>query len=194
MARTNNNPLTKGMSGAIGDNIQFRTFKKGTFSGKVPDMSHVIPSKNQTKRRGVFAKAVNFAQSVMKDPVKKAAYKRRDGLSVYHSAIKDYMSLSMTGKNKQPVFPDALEAYLKAHSLNEQQLGALLYIDKHKKLTNGVYQKLNGVSKATATRHLQELSALNLIRSNGIKGAGANYIKGSAWENNGLIEDKWAQK
>jgi hypothetical protein len=190
MARTNNNPLTKGMSGAIGDDILFRTFKKGTFSGKVPDMSHVIPSKNQTKRRGVFARAVSFAQSVMKDPEKKAAYKTREGLSVYHSAIKDYMSLSAKVKDKQAIFPEALENHLQAHSLNEQQLGALLYIDKHKKLTNGIYQELNGVSKATATRHLQELSALNLIQSNGIKGAGASYMKGSAWDNNGLIIEK----
>jgi hypothetical protein len=187
MARTNNNPLTKGMSGAIGDAVQFRTLKQGTFSGKVPDMSHVIPSKNQTKRRGIFAKAVAFAQSVMKNPGKKANYKRRPGLTVYHSAIKDYMSLYHSAKNKKVTLPEALETNLQAYSLNELQRRAVLYINEHKKLTNSIYQDINDVSKATATRHLQELAVLNIIQSNGVRGAGAHYKIGSAGANNGLI-------
>ena len=180
MARTNNNPLTKGFSGAIGNDIQFRTFKKGTFSGKVPDMSHVIPSKNQTKRRGIFAKAVTFAQSVMKNPEKKANYKTRPGLTVYHSAIKDYMSFYRSAKNKKINLPEALETYLPAHSLNEEQLRAVLYINEHQILTNSIYRDLNEVSKATATRHLQELTALHIIQTNGVKGAGSHYQMGSA--------------
>jgi hypothetical protein len=187
MARTNNNPLTKGMSGAIGDNIQFRTFKKGTFSGKVPDMSHVIPSKNQTKRRGIFAQAVTFAQSVMKDPEKKASYKKREGLSVYHSAIKDYMDMFKSAKNKKRSLPESVETLLQDYSLNEQQLRAVMYINRHKILTNRIYQEINDVSKATATRHLQELAAQHIIQSNGIKGAGAHYKIGSACTNNGLV-------
>lgn len=54
-------------------------------------MSGVKPSARQKKEKSRFAEAVRFAQAIIKDPAKKAAYKVKKGQSVYHAAIKDYL-------------------------------------------------------------------------------------------------------
>jgi hypothetical protein len=187
VAKASGNILAKGMKGSIGKELVYRTTKNGTFACKYPDMSGVNPSKNQAKGRSRFAEAVKFAQAVVKDPVKSAKYKDGNEYSVYHAAIKDYMSLYHTQKGTMPELPESVGADLLTLSLSDSQMRAVKYIIQNKKLSNGIYQKLNGVSKATATRHLQELGSLNIIQSNGGKGAGAFHILGSRWEDNGLI-------
>lgn len=186
MAKVKDNILAKGMKGSIGKEVVYRTTRNGTFACKYPDMSGVIPSKNQTKGRARFAEAVKFGQSVMKDPEKSAKYKKGNNYSVYHAAIKDYMSLYDPGKGVMPELPEAVQSDLLALSLNDSQRRAVKYIIQNKKLTNGFYQKMNGVSKATATRHLQELVGLDVIQSNSGRGAGAYYIIGPRWTKNGL--------
>ena len=187
MARVKNNLFIEGTGGAVGKNIVYRTIKNKTFACKYPDMSNIIPSKDQTKGRERFANAVAFARSVMKDPKKSALYAKRRGHSAYHTAIRDYMKRFNAKKPVEILLPTGVKAALKALSLSEPQLRAAVYINEHKRLTNGQYQKMNDVSKATATRHLQELAGLNIIQSNGAKGAGAHYLIGSWWKNNGLI-------
>ncbi len=187
MAKAKDNVLTKGWKGSIGKEVVYRTTKNGTFASKYPDMSAVIPSKNQTKERSRFAEAVKFAQSAMKDPEKIARYSKGNEFSVYHAAIRDYMRLYDTKKGIIPELPEAVQTDLLALSLSDSQMRAVKYIIQNKKLTNGIYQKMNSVSKATATRHLQELGSLNIIQFNSGKGAGAFHILGSRWKDNGLI-------
>jgi hypothetical protein len=176
MARNKDNILTKSLKGAIGKEVVFRRFNGASVASKFPNMSLVKPSKNQTKRRGIFAEAVKFGQSVINDPAKKAAYKKRDGFSAYHAAIKEFMARK--DPEKEVVLPvsEALNAALQVFSFNKAQLRAALYINEYKKITNQLYQKMNGVSKATATRHLAELVAGGIIISNGVRGAGASYL------------------
>jgi hypothetical protein len=59
-----------------------------------PDMTHVKPSKLQKLKRKEFASAIAYARSIIKDPVKKAAYakKLKRGERVYNAAIKEYLS------------------------------------------------------------------------------------------------------
>lgn len=187
MARASGNILAKGMKGSLGKDLVYRTSKNGTFVCKYPDMSGVVPSKNQTKERSRFAEAVKFARLAMKDPEKIARYSKENGHSVYHAAIKDYMSLYDPKKGVIPDLPETVQADLLTLSLSDSQMRAVKYIIQNKKITNNIYQKMNGVSKATATRHLQELSGLNIIQSNNVKGAGAFYKLGSKWKDNGLI-------
>ncbi len=187
MAKAKENVLTKGMRGSIGKELVYRTTKNGTFACKYPDMSGVIPSKNQTKERSRFAGAVKFARSAMKDPEKIARYSKENNYSVYHAAIKDYMSLYDPEKGPIPDLPKAIQEDILTFSLNDSQMRALKYIIQNKKITNSIYQKMNDVSKATATRHLQELCGLNIIESNNGKGAGAFYLLGSKWKDNRLI-------
>jgi ATP-dependent DNA helicase RecG len=54
------------------------------------------------------------------------------------------------------------DAYQKNHlenlGLNERQIKAVLYVKENGKITNSEYQKINNVSKPTATRDLREIS------------------------------------
>ena len=66
--------------------------------------------------------------------------------------------------------------YLETLNLNERQIKAILYVKEDKKLTNSEYQRINNVSKATATRDLTELvTKHNLLERTGEIGAGTSY-------------------
>lgn len=61
--------------------------------------------------------------------------------------------------------------------LNERQLKAVDFIKEKGSITNSEYQKLNEVSKATATRDLTELVEKHkLLKRSGEVGAGTNYV------------------
>jgi hypothetical protein len=93
MARTKN-PLwtsSKGIRGGVLKEIVFKQYKDRTVVTKFPDMSGITQTELQIKGNSKFADAIIFAKDIINDPIKKAAYKRREGLSVYHSAIKNYM-------------------------------------------------------------------------------------------------------
>jgi hypothetical protein len=94
MARSNNNILTKGLSGMIGKQIVFRTWNGKTFisvAPKKPKKQSPIQKENRSK----FKRATLYAKSMMKDPIKKAEYKeiaKRFQLpNAYTAAITDYM-------------------------------------------------------------------------------------------------------
>jgi predicted HTH transcriptional regulator len=182
MASTGNNYVTHGISGAIGKELVFRTIKGKTYACKNPDMSNIIPSKNQTKKRKKFSEAVKFAQSIMKDPEKAAAYEKKPGQRLYHTIITDYMRQSEPERSEKPAYSEATKKILTEHSLNEAQIRAVAYVGEHARISNKIYQSINSVSKPTATRHLQELARLQIIKSNDGKGAGAHYIMGPAWK------------
>jgi hypothetical protein len=182
MARSKDNPLIKGMEGAIGKDIVFRTINGKTYSGKYPDMSGIIPSKNQTKGRERFAEAVKFAQAVRKNPEKYPEIKAGKGETLYHAAIKAFLNLYRPDPAILLSKPDRIKDSLVALSLTEAQLRATAYICAHQKISNLIYRQINDVSKPTATRHLQELAEHQIIKSNGGKGAGAFYLMGSFFE------------
>ena len=92
MASVNNNVLVSDLRGSIGKQIVFRVRNGKTYASKHPDMSNVKPSAKQLKEKSRFAKAVRYAQTIINDPAKKAAYKVKKGQSVYNAAIKEYMS------------------------------------------------------------------------------------------------------
>lgn len=85
------NILTKTYSGAIGKQLVLRTRNGKTFLSKYPDMSKVKPSAEQLEYKSLFSEAVHYAQGIIRDPEKKAAYKVKKGKSVYNTAIKDFM-------------------------------------------------------------------------------------------------------
>lgn len=82
----------EGTRGAFGKQIVYRVIGGKTFSSKYPDMSRVKPSAKQLAEKSKFADAVRFAQSIIHDPVRKAAYPVEKGKSVFHTAIKDYLN------------------------------------------------------------------------------------------------------
>jgi predicted HTH transcriptional regulator len=173
MAWVKDNVLMRGHAGRIGKEMVFKIINGKTFSGKYPDRSQVKYSKEQLKVKKIFAEAAKYASDIVNDPVKRAAYKRKGRTSVYHSALADFMAANSPDKPLKSKIN--ISAYLKHASLNERQKKAIKYLAKRKNIANAVYQKLNAVSKATATRDLQALVKLKIFHPPLTKGAGALY-------------------
>jgi len=181
MARSRNNLFTQGTQGAIGKQMVFKNVNGKTIVSKYPDMSQVEYTKEQLKYKAIFAKAVEYARKILKDPVQKAAYeqkirndKRKRGNSVYHIALKEFMAMHSRKVDKTTV-EQTLRAYLQAYTLTDRQAEAIKYLIKQGKLTNSIYQRINEVSKPTATRDLQTLVQQGVIIASKVKGAGATY-------------------
>ncbi|HTB24488.1 MAG TPA: hypothetical protein VK711_03915 [Puia sp.] len=98
MAQIRDNIVMKNMSGAIGKQLVFRKVNGKTIVCKYPNRSHVVYTEEQIGYRSLFARASVYASSIIKDPAKKAAYKRHGETSVYHSAIKDFMDAERKNK------------------------------------------------------------------------------------------------
>ncbi|MCX5900591.1 MAG: hypothetical protein NTX06_07640 [Proteobacteria bacterium] len=60
--------------------------------------------------------------------------------------------------------------------LNERQLQTVSYVKKTGLITNSDYQKLSGVSRATATRDLDELFRKGILKKVGTTGKGTHYV------------------
>lgn len=66
---------------------------------------------------------------------------------------------------------------LKKLGLNKRQLKAIEYVKRNNQITNKVYQELNNISKATATRDLTELvEHFKLLERKGEVGTGTSYF------------------
>ena len=178
MARINND-MVEGSRGKVGKDLVYKTRNKKTFLSKKPDMSNIIATKEQTKNRNFFAEAVQFARELKKDPVRSAAFKLRKGETLYLAAIKEYMRMhgdKKVAKNFDSKF--WFDRLTKA-GLSKRQVNSALFIMNTGKITNEDCQKMNNISKPTATRDLALLTGKKIIEFNGVRGAGAFYILGS---------------
>jgi hypothetical protein len=174
MARIKDNYVVKGMSGKIGK-LVFKTNKKGlTYTSLPPDRRNVISTKGQKKLRNNFAKAVAYAKSVLKDPVKAEKYQAGDNKSLYVRAMKDYLNQHKAAVKKAGLLIISNDYILK-HDLNNRQVKALQLVKKRGRISNSDYMRLNHVSKPTATRDLQDLVKKTILNPSGIRGAGAFY-------------------
>jgi len=172
MAKSKDNYVTRGLTGAVGKEFVFKQLNGETLVTKYPDRSQVKYNKKQTRFQKIFAGASAYASDVINDPMKKSAYKVGAGKSVYHAAIADYMALHA---KKAPVKKINISPYLQDTRLNIRQKKAIKFLSKNRNISNAKYQKLGDVSKPTATRDLQELVRLNIITPPATKGAGALY-------------------
>ena len=174
MAKIKDNYVTHGISGKIGKLVFKYNKFRNSYVSLPPDLSNVIPSKGQRKLRNNFAKAVDYAKSVLKDPVKAEKYQTGDNKSLYVKAQKDYLDQHKAARKKATrlVIDDAF--VLKNH-LTLRQIKALRVLQKRGRISNSDYQHLNHVSKPTATRDLQDLVKKAILNPSGIRGAGAFY-------------------
>lgn len=78
--------------GKLGEFI-FKRYGNKMVVSRVPDMSNIRPTRKQKAKRSRFKDAVAYAQTIVNDPVKKAAYQKnlRRGKKVYQSAIAEYL-------------------------------------------------------------------------------------------------------
>ncbi len=93
MARSKDNILLQGTSGQIAKQVVLKTYGDKTFLSKYPDMSKVQFNENQKAEQSLFARAQKYAQSIIRDPEKKAALQAtlEPGRKVYNAAISAYI-------------------------------------------------------------------------------------------------------
>lgn len=180
MARNKNNIWTKGYTGAVGKQIVLKEVNGQTIQSKYPDMSQVEYNKKQIGYQKLFSQAVEFALSIMNDPVQRGQWehkirndKRKRGTSVYHAALKDFMARHSQKVSKWDV-QRIFDKYQEIYQLTDREAKAIKYLIGQQTLTNAIYQRIGKVSKATATRDLQGLKKKGLI-STSSRGAGAVY-------------------
>jgi predicted HTH transcriptional regulator len=180
MAKNLNNMLTRNYGGKFSDEFVFRNLKDDTFLTKYPDRSNVRLSLRQRDSNSLFKQAVAYAQSVLADPVLTAEMKKQlksrkktYNQSVYHGCIQQFMVKNSLPSRVQQS-EELMERYRAAFDLAERQFLALEMLALEQELSNITYKNLNKVSKATATRDLQDLVSRGILSVSG-RGAGVKY-------------------
>ena len=180
MARNSGNLFTSGNRGAVGKQVVFKEINGKTFATKYPDMSGVVYNKTQKKYQNVFKEAVKFARSIKADPAKVDEYhkkihnnKKSRRTSVYSFAIQEFMKQHSSKVPKYEV-QKLLREIAGKFSLTDRQVKGIRQVIAQGSLTNSTYQRLNNISKPTATRDLQALVKMGIL-SCASKGAGALY-------------------
>ena len=90
--KVEDNVLLEGLSGKIEGWIYYQRFGK-TFIRKAPGSYNKVATEKQAIVRARFTEAHHFAQSVINDPVKKAAYekKAKGHCTAYSKAVSEYL-------------------------------------------------------------------------------------------------------
>ena len=93
MAYQHTNILLSQLRGSLGKQIVIKQYKSGTVVTKFPNMDRMRKSQLQGMYQERFARAVAYAQSILRKPEKKKAYARtlKKGKSVYYTAIREYL-------------------------------------------------------------------------------------------------------
>ncbi|MBZ5857980.1 Fic family protein [Flavihumibacter profundi] len=181
MAKNINNRLTQNYSGKFGNEFVFRNQNNNTFITKYPDRSNVRLSLRQRQSNNIFREAVDYAQSVIADPLLSAEMKKKlksnkktRYSSVYHYSIQQFMKNNSPAERARAA-EELMDRYRISFDLAERQILALEILAHNQELTNFIYQQVNKVSKATATRDLRNLVSRGIIAVSGW-GAGIKYI------------------
>jgi hypothetical protein len=92
MATGNLNALFMKLKGALGKQIVIKQYKGKTVITAYPVTKKRKPTKLQSVYRNDFAKAVKYAQDIIRDAEKKKAYAKKTapGQTVYNYAIAEY--------------------------------------------------------------------------------------------------------
>ena len=89
--------------GAIGHDFVIKHYRYGVVKTKFPDMTKIIASAQQRKCRNLFKEAVDYANKVYADPVKKSEWtnKSRKKHRVFNYIIKEYMLAAKEAAQKR---------------------------------------------------------------------------------------------
>ncbi len=100
MARVKNNIITQGISGKIGKQLVYKTYGDKTVITQYPRMHKVKFTDRQKAGQSLFARAVEYAHSINKDPAKKAAFQAtiEPGRIVFNAAISAYITEHKKGQ------------------------------------------------------------------------------------------------
>jgi hypothetical protein len=93
MAKSNNNVVTYGLSGKIGDLLVFRQVDGKTIVSKMPEKPKTVSEKQKAQRKR-FQQAVIYAQAAIADPETKALYQvaAKKGKKPVNVAVADFFN------------------------------------------------------------------------------------------------------
>jgi len=170
MAKNNNNILTRYYGGRIGKQVVLKVLPNGeTIATKYPDRTNVILSADQVNCNNNFRDAVAYAQSVIRDPEQKAALakklkadKRKRNRTSYNVALQDYLRSHGIKNNRidTELFARSLQ---QKYGLNERQYLGIKIRALGEELNCASYRNFHRISKASATRDLQNLVRLGIL-------------------------------
>lgn len=94
MAKFKDNVVTHGLSGKVGNMLQFSQRAGKTIVGRIPNRSGIIPTDKQEQVIEKFQEGAVYARTAMADPAIKALYEAGtpEGQSPYNVALGDYCS------------------------------------------------------------------------------------------------------
>lgn len=92
MAKSNDNVVTHGLSGKVGNMLQFSQRAGKTIVGKIPNRSGIIPTNKQIEVMEKFQEGVVYAKSAIADPATRATYEAFtvEGVTAFNLALADY--------------------------------------------------------------------------------------------------------
>lgn len=176
MSRVKDNDITQGLQGKFGKDVVFKTDKDGnTYATKAPGPRTTKSSKEQSKGRKRFAKAVKFAKEAINDPEILKTIQLKNYKTPYAAAIGAYLATAKPEEDSEKAAAFYTDKYLKGQALNTRQIKGIQWAIRKAKIYNGQYQKLTKTSKPTATRDLQDLVKRGIFEPSGVRGAGAFY-------------------
>lgn len=91
MAKSNNNVITHGLSGKVGDIIVFSQRGGKTIISKAPKKRTGEPSPKAKAQQEKFQQAVIYGKSIINDPTKKEQYSV-EGKSAFNVAVADLLN------------------------------------------------------------------------------------------------------
>jgi hypothetical protein len=93
MGKVKDSIIVEGLSGQVGG-VLLKNYRYGTVISKMPDRSKVKLTIHQKKLNTNFQQGVEYARSIINDPVKKKQFEkqaRRKHTSVYHYVLAQYL-------------------------------------------------------------------------------------------------------
>ena len=95
MARSNQNLIVKGLSGALGKQLVYRQYGAKTVVSTYPNMSNIRHSDLQELEKEKFARAVAYAKAAIRDPEKRKALEKKlkKGQRVFNVAVKEFYEM-----------------------------------------------------------------------------------------------------
>ena len=123
MARVNYNVVTHGISGKVGDLLQFRQRYGKTIIAKIA----AKPSKtstNQQEIRDKFKLATAWAKSALKTPELLEIYQKRAaaGVTPYNLALKDFFSIPVIGGVELGAYTGALGSTIAVQATDDTKV------------------------------------------------------------------------
>ena len=127
MALSDNNVVTHGLKGKLGDLLIFKKVNGKTIVSKIPTKSSVAPTLAQEVVKGRFRLASKFAKQAILDPTLLATYKRlaKKGQKPFNVAFSDFF-LAPELSNPQGVYDGILGTELMVNAVDNYEVAEVL--------------------------------------------------------------------